>query len=87
VRFWNYVIAAIQTAYSDIGEQTLTLLHEPQPLPIETILSSLINELSALPDFLAVVLDDYHVIESPAIHEGALSVHAKAKRRTNEANI
>ncbi len=70
VRFWDYVIAAIQTAYPDIGEQTLTLLHEPQPLPIETILSTLINELSALPDLLTLVLDDYHVIESSAIHEG-----------------
>ena len=70
VRFWDYVIAAIQTVYPDIGEKTLTLLHEPQPLPIQTILSTLINELSALPDLLAVVLDDYHVIESSDIHEG-----------------
>jgi len=70
VRFWDYVIAAIQTTYPDIGEQTLTLLHEPQPLPVETILSTLINELSALPDLFAVVLDDYHVIESSDIHEG-----------------
>jgi LuxR family maltose regulon positive regulatory protein len=70
VRFWDYVIAAIQTACPDIGEQTLTLLHEPQPLPIETILSTLINELSALPDSITLVLDDYHVIESTAIHEG-----------------
>ncbi|MBZ0298422.1 MAG: LuxR C-terminal-related transcriptional regulator [Anaerolineae bacterium] len=70
VRFWDYVIAAIQTVYPDIGEQTLTLLHEPQPLPIETILSTLINELSALPELLTVVLDDYHVIDSPSIHEG-----------------
>lgn len=70
VRFWDYVIAAIQTLYPDIGKQTLTLLHEPQPLPIETILSTLINELSALPDLFAVVLDDYHVIESSAIHDG-----------------
>ncbi len=70
VRFWDYVIAAIQTKYLNIGEQTLTLLHEPQPLPIETILSTFINELSALPDLLTLVLDDYHVIESPAIHEG-----------------
>src|SRR5690348_15311752 len=44
VRFWDYIIAAIQTQYPDVGEQTLTLLHEPQPLPIETILSSLLNE-------------------------------------------
>src|SRR5689334_3650999 len=50
VRFWDYVIAAIQTLSPHIGEQTLTLLHEPQPLPIETILSTLINELSSLPD-------------------------------------
>ena len=70
VRFWDYVIAAIQTVYPDTGEQTLTLLHEPMPLPVETILSTLINELSALPDLLTVVLDDYHVIESPTIHEG-----------------
>ncbi len=70
VRFWDYIIAAIQTVYPDIGEQTLTLLHEPQPLPVETILSTLINELSALPDLLTLVLDDYHVIESPDIHEG-----------------
>src|SRR4051812_16281023 len=70
VRFWDYVIAAIQTVYPDIGEQTLTLLHEPQPLPIETILSNLINELSTLPHLLTLVLDDYHVIESSAIHDG-----------------
>ncbi len=70
VRFWDYVIAAIQTVYPDIGEQTLTLLHEPQPLPVETILSTLINELSALPDLLTIVLDDYHVIELSAIHDG-----------------
>lgn len=70
VRFWDYVIAAIQNVYPAIGEKTLTLLHEPQPLPIETILSSLINELSTLPDLLTIVLDDYHLIESSAIHDG-----------------
>ena len=69
-RFWDYVIAAIQTAYPDTGEQTLTLLHEPQSLPVETILSTLINELSALPDSLTLVLDDYHVIDSTSIHDG-----------------
>jgi LuxR family maltose regulon positive regulatory protein len=70
VRFWDYVIAAIQTMYPEIGEQTLTLLHEPQPLPIETILSTLINQLWALPDMLILVLDDYHFIDSASIHEG-----------------
>ncbi|MBK9121903.1 MAG: hypothetical protein IPM16_02090 [Chloroflexi bacterium] len=70
VRFWDYAIAAIRTAFPGTGEQTLTLLHEPQPLPIETILSTLINELSALPDSVALVLDDYHVIQSSDVHDG-----------------
>jgi LuxR family transcriptional regulator, maltose regulon positive regulatory protein len=70
VRFWDYVIAAVQTTYPQMGEQTLPLLHEPQSLPIETILSTLINELAALPDLLVLVLDDYHAIESTAIHDG-----------------
>ncbi|MBX3063821.1 MAG: hypothetical protein KF726_12645 [Anaerolineae bacterium] len=70
VRFWDYVIAVIQTIYPQIGEETRSLLHEPQPLPIETILSTLINELASLPDSFALVLDDYHLIASPAIHEG-----------------
>ena len=70
VRFWDYVVAAIQSAYPGTGEQTLTLLHEPQPLPVETILSTLINELSTLPDVLTLVLDDYHIIDSASIHEG-----------------
>jgi LuxR family transcriptional regulator, maltose regulon positive regulatory protein len=83
VRFWDYVIAAIQTASPGIGEKTLTLLHEPQPLPIETILSSLINELSTLTDLLTIVLDDYHVIESSAIHDGLafLVEHMPAQMR------
>ena len=70
VRFWDYVIAAIQTVHPRIGDKTLILLHEPQPLPIETILSTLINELSALADLLTLVLDDYHSIETPPIHDG-----------------
>ena len=70
VRFWDYVIAAIQTLYPNAGQQTLALLHEPQPLPVETILSTLINELSALLDPFILVLDDYHVVDSAAIHEG-----------------
>lgn len=70
VRFWDYVIAAIRTVAPGIGEQALTLLHEPQPLPIETILSTLINALSALSGSLVLVLDDYHLIDSTLIHEG-----------------
>ena len=39
------------------------MLEAPQP-SIETILTSLINDVSAIPDEIVLVLDDYHVIES-----------------------
>src|SRR5688572_11948039 len=31
VRFWDYFIATIQSRYPEIGMQSLSLLHEPQP--------------------------------------------------------
>jgi LuxR family maltose regulon positive regulatory protein len=36
----------------------------------EGVLAAVVNELSALPDELDLVLDDYHVIDDPAVHEG-----------------
>jgi len=47
------------------------LLEAPQPVPLERVLTLLANEIlkSTIGDF-ALVLDDYHVIETDAIHEG-----------------
>jgi len=33
VSFWTYVIAALRTVASGVGERALTLLHAPQPPP------------------------------------------------------
>jgi LuxR family transcriptional regulator, maltose regulon positive regulatory protein len=70
VRFWDYVVAALQKFDARIGQASLPLLHEPTPLPIQSILVTLINEIGAVPDHFALVLDDYHVVNAPAIHEG-----------------
>ncbi|MCI0695626.1 hypothetical protein L0337_26935 [candidate division KSB1 bacterium] len=69
IRFWTYVIAALQMLRSDLGKKTQGLLNSPQPPTFETILTSLVNEIAAFPDVFALVLDDYHVIEAPPIHE------------------
>jgi LuxR family maltose regulon positive regulatory protein len=68
VRFWMYVIAALQTPSAGAGAEALVLLQSPQPPLIKTIISLLLNDLSSLDQDVALVLDDYHVIESPAIH-------------------
>jgi len=46
--FWAYLIAALQTVHAEIGQTTLSLLRSPQPLPVETLLGPLLNEVAAL---------------------------------------
>ena len=46
--FWTYLIAALQTVASGVGDSALALLQAPQPPPIETVLTALLNELGAI---------------------------------------
>ncbi len=68
-RFWAYVIAALRHSGSPVGEATLALLHSPQPALLTSALTALINELAALAQDTALILDDYHLIREQAIHE------------------
>jgi LuxR family maltose regulon positive regulatory protein len=68
--FWAYVITALQGLRAGVGESALSLLQSPQSPPIESILTALINDLSASEDNLVLILDDYHVIDAQAIHSG-----------------
>ena len=67
--FWPYLIAALRTVVPDVGATALSLLQGPQPPPIETVFATLLNELSALPNDLVLVLDDYHVVDAHEIHD------------------
>jgi LuxR family maltose regulon positive regulatory protein len=71
-RFITYVVAALQAVKAGIGEGLLAALQSPQPLQIETILITLVNEISTIPNHFLLVLDDYHSIDSPAV-DGALT--------------
>ena len=68
VRFLSYIIAALQQIQSGLGQASLDLLRSPQPPPLETVLTSLLNELAYLTDPLILGLDDYHFIEHETIH-------------------
>jgi LuxR family maltose regulon positive regulatory protein len=74
LRFWNYFVAAVQRVCPEVGKAALASLQNSAttPPPIEAVLTELINELSALPveNVCGLVLDDYHVINNPAIHQG-----------------
>ncbi len=72
--FWTYLIAALQTAEPHIGASAISLLQSPQPPPIETILATLLNELTRISHDFVLVLDDYHVIDAGEIHNGVAFV-------------
>ena len=66
--FWAYLITALQTVQSGVGEKALSLLHSPQPPPIEALLGTLLNEISTISHNFVLVLDDYHLIDTQPIH-------------------
>jgi LuxR family transcriptional regulator, maltose regulon positive regulatory protein len=68
--FWTYVIAALRTVAAGVGEHALAFLRAPKPPPIETVLTSLLNDLGAAAGEIVLVLDDYHVIEAGDVQEG-----------------
>ncbi len=68
-RFLTYLISAMQTIVPKIGERLLGGLQSPQPPPIETILTTLLNEITTIADNFILVLDDYHVVDSQPVDQ------------------
>src|SRR5215207_6844110 len=67
-RFLSYLVAALQTVEEEIGEGVLSSLRAPGSPPIEALTGALLNELADFPGTLAIVLDDYHLIDSDQVH-------------------
>ena len=69
VRFLAYLLAAQQQIDPAIGTAAQAVLQAPQPANHELLLTSLINDIAnALRPFV-FLLDDYHVIVNPVIHD------------------
>jgi LuxR family maltose regulon positive regulatory protein len=68
--FLAYLIAALERAHPHVGVEAWALLRGQAARPLtQAILISLINALATLGGEIILVLDDYHVITLPAIHE------------------
>lgn len=66
-RFLTHLVAAVRTAEPEVGGEALELLDGAAPA--EAVLVSLINDLEVLAGPTVIALDDYHVIDSAAVHE------------------
>jgi LuxR family transcriptional regulator, maltose regulon positive regulatory protein len=69
VRFLSYLVAALRrTVGEGFGEGVLAALRSPEPPRMEAVLGVFVNELADLLGEVAVVLDDYHLIDSESVH-------------------
>jgi LuxR family transcriptional regulator, maltose regulon positive regulatory protein len=68
VRFWLYVIAALQKAIPGVGAGAVDLLAIGAD-PIGVVLPILLNELDTVTTAAVLVFDDYHSLTTRAVHD------------------
>ncbi len=74
VRFWRYIFTAIQAFDLEAGRSALALLNASQQPHYEAALTALINGIAQRSGKDILVLEDYHFIVNPQIHEVVASL-------------
>jgi LuxR family maltose regulon positive regulatory protein len=69
VRFWSYVIAALQSVAPGVGSGALSSLVAQGTGDAGTFLPLLVQALARLEQETVLVLDDYHVVSNSEIHK------------------
>jgi LuxR family maltose regulon positive regulatory protein len=67
-RFLSCLFSALQSIQADVGRTAQAMMRSPQPPPLEIVLTTLLNDVASVPHDFILVLDDYHTIETPVIH-------------------
>jgi LuxR family maltose regulon positive regulatory protein len=67
--FVSYVVAAVQAALPSAIFETRNVLRAPTLPSLDTLSTSLSNDLDRIDGEFRLVLDDFHLISNPEIHE------------------
>src|SRR5215218_9757026 len=67
-RFWRHVAAALDRVRPGIAQRVAALLQGLQPTSFEAVVAALVNQLAGVAEEVVLVLDDYHLIQSPPVH-------------------
>jgi LuxR family transcriptional regulator, maltose regulon positive regulatory protein len=67
--FLQYLIATLRGIVPDLGTAALRLLETGAAPDLRAVLRLLADDLGWLPQHSALILDDYHTISAPLIHE------------------
>jgi LuxR family maltose regulon positive regulatory protein len=68
VWFWTYVVAALPKASPEVGSRAVELL-EMGADPLQVVVPTLLNDLDTISSQIVLILDDYHLVANPAVHE------------------
>ncbi|MCU0485406.1 MAG: LuxR C-terminal-related transcriptional regulator [Anaerolineales bacterium] len=72
-RFWSYLVAALHTVpqiqQTNRDDAIFRALRTSQSGSMEPLLTELVNQLSALEERVALVLDDLHVLSESQLHQ------------------
>ena len=72
-RFWGYVVAAVQRAVPGVGDGASVLLQRNRP-DVDAVVATLVNELASATTELVLVLDDYHLVDDPALQPSVVDL-------------
>jgi LuxR family maltose regulon positive regulatory protein len=68
LRFWSYVVVALQQAALTSVGYILQELHSLPLTSLQSLLAELLNVLAVEERDIVIILDDYHVLDAPALH-------------------
>src|SRR5689334_6113311 len=68
VRYWRHVAAALDGVRTGLAERVGPLVPGPAGTPFAGVVTALVNEFAAAADDAVLVIDDYHLVESPEVH-------------------
>ena len=73
-RFWSYVVEALRAASPALEQRLAPLGRVSSGSLADAVVPSIVNALAEDHDPVVLVLDDYHVIDSPEVHAGVAAL-------------
>ena len=71
-RFLHYLSSGLNCLQAGLADEIQPLLQTPEVPDFEAVLTFLVNRLSDLKQESILVMDDYHLIQLPAIHKAVI---------------
>jgi len=72
VRFWSYLLMALEQITPGIGSKAAVVLRAIGMPQVEKVIALLIDDILGLSQEFTLVLDDFHLIKDPVIHDTLL---------------